>query len=119
MSMDACGPADVYKNVRRKASKAHACSACRDTIPAGHQYHAITIVDDGDVYTYKRCLRCEQIHAHLAARCRALKDWSHHWPDEELNCGHSYEERWGEAPPEEIAALAFVTPEEMQSRRQP
>jgi hypothetical protein len=38
------------------------------------------------------------------------------WPDEKLSCGEEYEKHWGCPPPDEIAALAFATPQELQTR---
>jgi len=70
----------------------------------------VSRVFDGTADTVKRCERCEAIHAHLVDLC--LYD-GERWPDEQLNCGKSYEDEWGECP-EEIQALAFALPGEIE-----
>lgn len=57
----------------------------------------------------RRCPRCQVIYLHLEGRIRAEGDYDQ-FCDESLNCGHEYEERWEEAPPEWLAALAFWLP---------
>ncbi len=62
---------------------------------------------EGHWDTVKRCQRCEKIHAHLVEE----RSESDEWPNDRLDCGHGYEEmHGGEAPPDEIAALAFALP---------
>lgn len=102
----------VYNEARRRARKPHACSACKETIRAGDVYTHVSIVFDGKAETVKRCLRCQEIHDHLKEKGYQ----SEMWPDERLNCGEEYTAHWGHAPPEEIAALAFMTPDEIQAR---
>lgn len=105
------GVSDVYTNTVRRARKEHYCCACCETIPSGHRYHVVTVIFDRQASSYKRCVRCEKIHQHLVDIRDAYDDT---WPDEELNCGHDYEEIHGRPPPDEIAALSFAVPEEMQ-----
>lgn len=107
------GPAAVYDEACRKARKEHTCCACEETIRPGDYYHLTTVINDGLVVRYKRCVRCQRIHVHL----RELGDYDCDggvWPDEELSCGQDYEQHWGKPPPTEIAALAFATADEMQ-----
>lgn len=108
MSFLADGTTDVYDEAHPRARKAHRCHACNEAIAVGHTYWRIAIVFDKSATTVKRCERCQAIHVHL----RSVMD-GREWPDEELKCGHLYEDEWGKCPPE-IAALAFVTPDAMQ-----
>ena len=98
--------ADVHTLRRRKARKQHECCACAATIPPGSHYTLTTSIYDGSVDTYKRCPRCEHIHARLVAR--NPRDW----PAEDLNCGHV----WRDELPGDLAALAFATDAEIQER---
>lgn len=102
--------ADVYREPRVRARKAHCCSACRETIEPGHFYHRVSMVWDGTARSWKRCLRCQAIHVHL----REVDTDPDGWPDEALACGHSYEDVHREPPPPEIAALAFMSGADLQ-----
>lgn len=87
----------------------HRCTACREGIPAGARYWLETYTESGFYQsTVRRCQRCERIHAHLLDRM----DDTFEVPAPALDCGDTYEERWGEQPSEEIAALAFALPGE-------
>ena len=90
----------VYNENFQTAIKSHVCSACGITIPKGGRYCRVTWVYDGSAGGVKRCLACQYTHEHLRGLNQDM------WPDEQLDCGESYEEHWGETPPE-IAALAF------------
>lgn len=98
----------VYDECFPRARKPHTCAACKETIPAGHHYARVGIVDSEGANTVKRCMRCQRIHEHL----RTL-DPGTTWPDERLNCGETYRDEWGDDPPPEIAALAFALPGEI------
>jgi len=100
---------EVYSETNRRAVKQHQCSACAEPIPAGHRYYDIRIVFDG-VVRVKRCLRCQAIHEHLRTKAPGET-----WPAERLDCGESYEEDWGECPPE-IEALAFKSGADLQPK---
>lgn len=97
---------DVYHEIRVIARKEHDCSSvlCSDPIRKGDSYWRISTVHDGHARSYKRCLRCQELHVHL----RDLGDDT--WPSETLACGLDYESEWGRPPPPEIAALAFWRP---------
>lgn len=110
MSYSAEEKYDVYDERRQRSRKARDCEACCETIRPGDLYYVIGIVYDGTAHSVKRCVKCQRIHEHL----RHLGD-SETWPREKLNCGEDYEEEWGRPPPEEIQALAFMTPDEAQS----
>lgn len=99
----------VYDETYPKARVEHTCAACKEAIRVGHRYARVAMVFDHEAETVKRCMRCQTIHLHLRT-----KGDSELWPDERLNCGEEYAQHWGEDPPPEIAALAFVTAEEAQ-----
>ena len=110
--------ADYIETLRVAATEC-ACDACHEPILVGHRYYHIECViteadpDDEDevdeVEMHTRCLRCQKIHEHL--RTLAPHEM---WPEERLACGEEYEEHWGEAPPPEIAELAFKTSADLQ-----
>lgn len=104
-------PFDVFETCVRRARKEHKCRACGEMIRRGDLYSYSFAVFDGKPEQVRRCARCELIYRHLdglMADDQAV-DW-------ELNCGHSYAEAHDCDPPEAIAALAFVTPDEAQQR---
>lgn len=98
----------VYLETLRRAAKEHRCGACDEPIAKGHRYYVVTWVFDGSAGGVKRCLRCQRVHEHL----RSLAPFEM-WPEERLDCGESYEDEWGECPPE-IAELAFKTGADLQ-----
>lgn len=98
--------ADVWNERRVKARKEHTCSACRETVRKGDRYVRDAMLSDGDWSVVIRCERCELIFDHLQERMAGTDECA----DRELDCGHDYEERWGEDPPEWLAALAFWVP---------
>lgn len=102
---------DVYIAKRVRARKTHKCCACREPIVPGHHYIRIGLVFDGSAESYKRCLRCQTIFEALVVELRG----SDEWPDEDLNCGHEWSENLGKPVPDAIAALAFLSPAEVQA----
>ena len=97
-----------YDETYPQARQDHRCDACKETIPAGHHYASVSIIFLGTITRVKRCFRCQRIHKHL----RGLGSGDT-WPDEQLDCGEAYEDEWGRLP-DDVAALAFVTPDEAQ-----
>lgn len=95
-----------YCEVQRQARKRHDCCACEIPIDPGHRYTIVAALWDGSVREYKRCARCQFLHEQLREVCS--RDGG--WPDEDLNCGHTFEERWERPAPPELAALAFWQP---------
>jgi hypothetical protein len=109
-----CGdaePAAVYHETFPRARKFHTCEACRETVFPGQKYCRVSIVWEGTVTDYKRCMRCQRLHEHLREVLAKVSD-GECWPDETLDCGHSYQDMHGKEPPPEIAALAFALPGE-------
>jgi len=109
MSCDDGEPVDVYRVKQVIARKTHQCDACLEpTIIPGKLYTSIGVVWEGTAETIKRCPRCQTIYEHLRKLCPRGEV-----PDDRLNCGHEYQERWEVEPPEDIAALAFWLPGDM------
>jgi hypothetical protein len=100
---------EVHESEWRKARKPHQCHACHETIAPGQRYHRTFYVFDGDPDYVIRCARCQALFRHLSVRI-AESGESDEFCDGELNCGHTYQERWDEDPTPEIAALAFWRP---------
>lgn len=84
------------------ARKEHRCYACAETIAPGHEYVRTGSLSDGQWETYRHCLRCWAMCEALWARVEGPIDVG-------LCCGETWE-----APPDAIAALAFLTHEEAQ-----
>jgi len=99
----------VWRDSWHRARKEHKCRACHEPIAVGHRYHLTFYIFEGDAHTVKRCERCQTIFEHLSGRISAEGD-SEEFCDEELNCGHTYRERWEEEAPPWLAALAFWRP---------
>lgn len=112
MSMSVDGNSDVYVEHQVKARKAHECDCCDLGVRAGDLYWRIRKIYEGNVESYKRCLRCQTIHVFL----RGVVNLGDEWPDERLACGHEFTELHGEPPPPDIARLAFLTPDEVQEQ---
>ena len=110
---DDCEACDVWEQRRHKSNGKRRCDACRADIPAGHVYVKHTIWCEAvGREMIRRCLACDTIYQHLVER---LAGEYYEAADPRLDCGHEYEERWNEAPPDELARIAFMTPDEVQS----
>jgi hypothetical protein len=107
---DCDGSFAVDRTSKHRARKEHKCCACRGVISRGELYSYSFTVFDGEASELRRCARCDVIYDHLY---ELMKDSSGEFPAWDLNCGHSYSDRWGEEPPSEIARLAFMTPAEV------
>ena len=95
----------------RTAKIPHECHACHTNVRPGDRYHRDFWICDGQPDYCVRCERCQKIYEHLSARIRNESlSGGEEYCNPELNCGHEYEERWGEPPPEWLAALAFWLP---------
>lgn len=90
----------------RKARKEHRCYACRETIRTGDRYHFTAQKDDAFA-TYKHCARCWMMGGAILEA--GADSWQY-----DLRCGVSWREAFDEEPPENIARLAFMTPDEAQ-----
>jgi hypothetical protein len=103
------GAPEAWSERWRRARKEHRCCACRETIRAGDRYHYVSGIWEGGPASFKHCARCWAMFAELTERTR--------WGDSvalQLDCGQSWEDVFTDAPPDEIAALAFLTPDEAQ-----
>lgn len=107
-------PSDVWTETTRRARKEHACSACRETIRRGDLYVRHVCIFERRPSVALRCLRCDVMYHALDKKIQqhsdgdAAADWR-------LECGHEYQDRWGEEPPEDLARLAFMTAAEQQA----
>lgn len=45
----------------RKSRKPHICSECGETIPTGSSYHVASGLSEGDFWSFKTCLVCNEI----------------------------------------------------------
>ena len=108
--------AEVYVEREPTARKEYKCGACGEAIRVGDSYSYTFIVFEGEASNVRRCARCQKIHLHLRDKCRDLRrrTGDDKWPADRLDCGEDYEENWGEEPPEDIAALAFALPGEVE-----
>lgn len=96
------------------ARKEHVCCACSETIRVGDRYQYTACVGgDNGFEHYKHCLRCAKMLSVLMDTLPG--DAAIAW---ELNCGEDWLDTIGELP-EEVAALAFMTADEMQQRLRP
>lgn len=102
--------AEVNRRTFRRARKEHRCCACSETIRVGDVYRNWFVVFDGNAETNKYCLRCARMYDEISKRMDSYEEA----PDIHLACGHDWEEIHGEPPPEDIARLAFMTPDEQQ-----
>lgn len=53
--------ATVYRDTIRTARKAHRCDCCPATIQPGEKYVSHFSITDGDAYSAKRCLPCQDV----------------------------------------------------------
>jgi len=94
---------DVFNDEWRRARKAHKCDACGETIRSGDLYMNIAMLLDGNWETVKSCARCRQMFLKIVR-------FTGEAADPTLRCGEVWED-----PPDHVAALAFILPNEAQS----
>jgi hypothetical protein len=95
----------------RIARKPHYCFACRETIRSADRYHFVVQNYDGELSTFKHCLRCWTMIREILDAGALSVQWN-------LDCGLDWEEAFGPLP-EHVATLAFLTPDEAQERAGP
>lgn len=95
---------DFYRETKRRARIEHACCACYEKIRRGDTYVVIAGRWDGEVESFKQCLRCN-------AMMMGIYDVTRELVDIQLDCGADPFEP-GEAP--DLEYLAFQTPDEAQ-----
>jgi len=91
----------------RRARKEHKCFACGESIHQGDVYH-FTAQKDDEFCTFKHCARCWALGQAIIDA--GADSWQY-----DLRCGVSWQEAFGEEPPDEVARLAFMTREEAQA----
>lgn len=89
------------------ARKAHRCEACGEQISAGHRYHRGVQKYEGQMNTFRHCARCWALVECILAAGASSVQW-------DLRCGVSWQEAFEKEPPDEVAALAFMTQDEAQ-----
>ncbi len=97
--------AEVQDTYTRRARKDYWCCACGDKIERTHLYKRTGALFDGSWSTYRHCLRCWAMLDAIFKRGESAS-WY-------LDCGESWEDVFGELP-DDVARLAFMTPEEAQ-----
>jgi hypothetical protein len=101
---------DVQTSKRVRARVEHRCCACKERIRPGDEYERTFVVYDGNAESFKHCLRCI---AMIDALGSALPpETSIAW---RLDCGENWLDTIG-ALPDHVAELAFITPDEAQSK---
>lgn len=96
---------DVWNEKQRKARVEHTCCACKETIRRGDVYRVTSSLYDGSWDTWAHCLRCAAMLDALGKRDGGTSAIAM-----ELDCGVVWED-----PPPEVAALAFLTKDEIQA----
>jgi len=56
---------NILRDINRIARKEHRCNYCNGIIQIGEKYNCQTNVYDGDIYTWKAHLRCQDIALEL------------------------------------------------------
>lgn len=114
MSVDCDGGShpSVWREKFRRARKEHDCEACGRRIERGEMYSYTFSVYDGNPSETVRCLRCDVLYQLLQEKIGRATDGDE-CADPNLNCGHTWQQRWEEDPPPEVAMLAFYTPAEV------
>lgn len=97
----------------RRARLPHKCCACQEEIRPGDWHHYTFYIFEGIANEDRRCLRCEAIYRVLLEKLRG--DPECEAPAPYLDCGHTWQQRYGEEPPPEVARLAFMTADEIQA----
>ena len=65
LSADFDGGNEFYDEKTRKARKPHRCCECGKTIQSGERYHYAAGKFEGDLFTQKTCLLCDEIRRHF------------------------------------------------------
>lgn len=90
----------------RRAKKTHKCYACYEEIRPGDRYHVAIELSDG-FQVFKHCARCwMMVEAIWHAGATSVQY--------DLNCGVAWEDEFDDMP-DDVAALAFLTPDEAQA----
>ncbi len=95
------------------ARQPHTCYACDEQIQPGHKYHLTEMLWEGEWSRYRHCARCNAMFdaIHSANRQNGITDVA---IDLQLNCGEDWADNFGTLP-DDVAALAFLTPEQGQA----
>ncbi len=110
-----------YRSGHVVARVAHHCACCPEPIRPGDTHYRASWLYDGRWEEFRRCARCHLLYLELV-RLHEKHDIREDGDpnaermgvDPQLDCGHSFEKVFGRKPPEELARLAFMTPDEVQ-----
>lgn len=108
MSADYMDMPRVHTDVQRRARKDHCCDGCAETIRRGDKYLYCSGLWDGRWDDYKYCLRCAAFIDAILSQ-PGNEGFMHGF-----SCGHDWEDVFSCAPPDTVAQLAFLTPDEAQ-----
>jgi len=87
-----------YRDTLRKARKTHRCELCRAVILIGEKYHDKAGNQDGDIWTFKECEKCQPVIIEFMDSFRVddgycddfIRDW---WMEEKCHkCKHISED---------------------------
>jgi hypothetical protein len=95
----------------RFARKAHVCFACKETIRSGDRYHVSVQLYESEIQHFKHCARCWML-------CEAILEAGAESVQWDLHCDETWEGRFGPIP-DNVAVLAFMTPDEAQAEAKP
>lgn len=112
-------PVDLWNETWHTARTAKKCRArgCSLGIRSGDRYRKTFLVFEGRGQSWNHCARCAAIYDAISKelnRRRANGETEDNSIDEGLDCGHTWQENFGEPPPD-VAALAFMTADEAQA----
>lgn len=106
-----CEDADEGNEITRewrRARKTYKCFACYEQVRIGDRYHVSIYIEDSKFAIYRHCARCWSIILALWHAGAYSVQW-------DLNCGTEWEDAFDSPIPDDVAALAFMTPDEAQA----
>jgi hypothetical protein len=69
-----CETPEIYCCDKPKARREHKCCECAGTIFKGEIYHRHHGIFDGDAFTYKVCVDCENLRAEVDKDCTYVEE---------------------------------------------
>lgn len=108
---------EVWRSSWRRARKRHGCITCGEGIRKGDLYRYCFYVFDGMSGDHATCARCDDLYIAVSRRADQCGIYPTYLCPE-LDCDEDWRMAFGEDPPEEVQALAFMTREEIQALAQ-
>ncbi len=106
-------PCDVFVVKWRRARKEHHCITCQEAILSKELYLYSSYVYEGMPGDYKMCARCDALLKVLHEKNKDDR-FAPAYLCPELPCEETWQEVFGEEPPEDVAKLAFMNRVEVQ-----